>query len=215
MKKRVWIAPEGVTGSIDAEIDLDEVLYPSGERGRHDHTLEFNFTANEKNNPPTQSGIESLEIVTDIQVAPNSLPALSRGKNVVRYRDEAQGLRKVRITHIWRERTDTYAPVIPEKPIYPAEGQTISELAPHFKWEQADGDGIERYCVRIALDSLCRWPVATALEKELVCDAEWQLDAGWLNPDTAYYWRVKAMDKNGVWGDWGDVFSFRTAVDAV
>jgi hypothetical protein len=88
IKKRIWEAPEGVIGSIDAEVNLDEVLYPTGERGRHDHTLEFNFAANEKNDPPTQSGIESIEIVTDIQVAPNSLPALSRGKNVIRFRPQ-------------------------------------------------------------------------------------------------------------------------------
>ncbi|MBT5831490.1 MAG: hypothetical protein HOH77_14980, partial [Candidatus Latescibacteria bacterium] len=218
LRKRIWTAPEDVTGSIDAEVDLDDALYPTGERGRHDHTLEFNFAANEKNDPPTQSGIESIEIVTDIQVAPNSLPALSHGKNVIRYQDETQGPHKVRITHIWREQIDTHAPQAPKTPVYPTNGQTISELAPDLKWEPAhepSGDTIAQYCVRLSLDPQCRWPVATALEKELAGGAtRWKLDTGWLNPDTTYYWRIKAMANNGGWGNWGEVFNFKTALNA-
>ncbi len=72
----VWSAPEGVTGSINAEIDLDEILFPIGERGRHDYSVEFNFMADESNDPPTQSGLDEVELVTDIQVSSYSLPAL-------------------------------------------------------------------------------------------------------------------------------------------
>jgi len=35
-----------------------------------------------------------------------------------------------------------------------------------------------------------------------------QAPAGWLNPDTTYYWRVAAEDENGSIGPWSKVFSF-------
>ncbi len=211
----VWRAEDGVTGTIDAEIDLDKVLYPSGERGRHDYGIEFNFTANESNNPPTQSGLESLELVTDIQVSSNSLPALSRGRNIIRYHDETPGEHKVKITYIWRERNDNTPPTVPDAALFPSDGETIKTLSPMFKWQPASdqdkSDKIGNHYIMISFDPQCRWPVATALLKETNSGKpEWQLPDGWLNRDTTYYWKVKAQDNRGAWGDWSKIYSFKT-----
>lgn len=219
VSRMVWRAPEGAVGFIDAEIDLDDVLYPGGERGRRDYSLEFNFTANEKNDPPTQSGLEEVEMAVDIQVAPNSLPALKKGRNLIRYRDESAGPHNVKITHVWRERTDTHPPVPPRDAVHPPDGRAVKELAPLFRWSAAvdpdKGDRVDNYCIMISWDPQCRWPLATALHKWTGSGRpEWKIDAGWLNPDTMYYWKVMARDNNGVWSDWGPVFSFRTAPDA-
>jgi hypothetical protein len=201
---------------MEADIDLDKTLFPTGERGRRDWSVEFNFTANEANDPPTQSGIEEVELVTDIQVSSYSLPALSKGKNVIRYRDETPGEHKVKITHIWRERNDNTPPSPPSAAVYPANGALVKNLAPEFKWRQSQdpdkGDKIADHYIMISFDPQCRWPVATALFKVTGSGkAEWQLPDGWLNGDTMYYWKVMAQDSRGVWGDWSDVFSFRTA----
>lgn len=216
VREQVWSAPDGATGTIDAEIDLDRVLFPSGQRGRHDWTVEFNFMANESNDPPTQSGLESVELVTDIQVAPNSLPALSRGRNVIRYRDETSGEHKVRITHIWRERSDNNPPSAPTGAVYPSDGGVSESLAPEFSWSGASdrdiADTIADHWISISFDPQCRWPVATALLKVTGSgEPRWQLPEGWLNGDTTYYWKVRARDSRGVWGEWSPVFSFRTA----
>jgi len=57
--------------------------------------------------------------------------------------------------------------------------------------------------------------VASALLKVTGSDkAEWQLPEGWLNTDTAYYWKVRARDTHGAVGEWSRVFSFKTAGDA-
>ncbi len=212
----VWKAPEGQTGYMDLDVDLDELLYPGGERGRHNYAVRFEFTANVKNDPPTQSGVESLEMVTDIQCAPNSLPALSLGRNIVRYRDETPGEHKVRITHIWRERTDNHPPVAPARTVYPAIGGNVDDLAPRFQWqpavEQDRNDKITDYLFTISLDPQCRWPLATALHTQTDGGKpEFRLPEGWLNRDTSYYWKVKAQDSRGVWGGWSPVFRFSTA----
>lgn len=216
VKNIVWSVPEGVTGHIDAEIDLDKVLFPSGERGRHDYLVEFNFMADERNEPPTQSGLESVELVTDIQVSSYSLPALSKGQNMIRYRDETPGEHKVKITHIWRERSDNTPPTIPAGYIFPADGKTIESLAPVFSWQDASdedkGDDITNHCLIISFDPQCRWPVATALFKETgTGNSEWQLPEGWLNLDTTYYWKVKAQDNRGAWSEWSDIYRFKTS----
>ena len=215
VSSRVWSVPEGVTGYIDTEIDLDKVLFPRGERGRHDYGVEFNFMANEGNDPPTQSGLDALELVTDIQVSSYSLPALSKGRNIIRYRDETPGEHKVKITHIWREHNDNTPPTIPDGPLFPADGETIKTMAPVFKWQQVSdhdkGDKITNHCILISFDSGCRWPVATALFRETGSGkSEWQLPNGWLNSDTTYYWKVKARDSRGAWGEWSEIYRFNT-----
>ena len=216
VSQTVWRAPKDSSGSLQAEVDLDKVLFPSGERGRHDYSVEFNFMANEKNDPPTQSGLESVELTADIQCSSYSLPALALGHNVIRYRDETPGPHQVKITHIWRERTNTHPPAVPQKALYPADGATVKDLAPNFRWSTAldpdKGDKVENHRLIISFDPQCRWPVATALLKETASGKpEWKLDPGWLNPDTMYYWRVQAGDNNGAWSGWSQVFSFRTA----
>ncbi len=215
ISKNIWSAPEGETGTIELDVDLDETLYPTGERGRHDYTLEFLFSADRGNDPPTQTGIESVELVTEIQVAPNSLPALSRGRNIIRYRDETPGEHKLRITHIWRERSDNNPPSAPGGALYPPAGGRSRDLAPLFRWREAKdkdkGDKLANHWISISFDPQCRWPLATAMMKVTGSGrAEWKLPAGWLNRDTTYYWKVKAQDSRGVWGPWSRVYSFST-----
>lgn len=212
----VWSAPRGVTGYMDAEIKLDEVLFPRGERGRRDYAVEFNFMADESNDPPTQSGMEEVELITDIQVSTNSLPALSKGRNIIRYRDETPGEHKVKITYVWNERNDNAPPGAPDGALLPKDGESIKTLAPLFKWKSSGDpdreDEITNYNIMISLDPECRWPLATTLHKETDSgNSEWQLPEGWLNKDTSYFWKVKARDSRGVWGEWSEIYRFKTS----
>ena len=171
--------------------------------------------ADESNDPPTQSGLEAVELVTDIQVSSYSLPALSKGRNIIRYRDETSGEHKVKITHIWYEHNDNSPPSVPGGSIFPADGETITTLEPVFKWQKVSdedkGDEINNHCILISFDPQCRWPVATALYKETDSGkSEWQLPEGWLNNDITYYWKVKAQDSRGIWGEWSEIYRFNT-----
>ena len=155
LQKSVWRTAEDAKGSIDVDVDLSEVLYPQGSRGRHEYTVQFDMSANEKNDPPTQSGVESVEFITDIQVASKSLPALAKGRNVIRYRDETPGPHKVKITHVWNERTDNNPPAAPVAAVSPKNAAVSNDLAPLFRWqasvEKDKQDQIENYEIKISL----------------------------------------------------------------
>jgi hypothetical protein len=214
-EKQVWQAPDKITGSMDLEVDLDEFLYPGGKRGRHEYSVQFTFSADKKNDPPPQT-VESIQMITDFQCAPNSLPGLSLGRNIVRYRDDTPGPHKVKITHIWNERMDNHPPLPPQKAFYPGNGDGIDDLSPRFRWNAANDlnkkDKIENYLFTISFDPQCRWPVATALMRETGSGRpEWEMVEGWLNGNTTYYWKVKAQDNRGIWGCWSPIFCFKTA----
>jgi hypothetical protein len=51
-----------------------------------------------------QSGLDAVRVVVDLQLNPGSLPALSVGKNVIRYEGESGDGREVKVTCKWRER---------------------------------------------------------------------------------------------------------------
>ena len=52
------------------------------------------------------AGLDAIRIVIDLQVNPGGLPALSSGKNVIRYIDESGAGRVVKITYCWRGRIE-------------------------------------------------------------------------------------------------------------
>jgi len=59
-----------------------------------------------------------------------------------------------------------------------------------------------------------KWPLSMSFAKLIsrtsdAGTARFTLKApGELNPDQKYYWRVRAKDEKGVWGDWSDTWSF-------
>jgi len=66
-----------------------------------------------------------------------------------------------------------------------------------------------------------RWPLSPNFEKRMSLTPsrvkpEWTVPSvGLLNPDTTYYWRVRALDASGVWGPWSRTFSFQTRAAGV
>lgn len=79
------------SGSRDLEADLDSHILASGSVSSY--KVGFTLKGDAEAVPPTQSGLESFRLETDLQVSPHSLPALSLGKNIVRYRDSSGGRR--------------------------------------------------------------------------------------------------------------------------
>ena len=66
-----------------------------------------------------------------------------------------------------------------------------------------------------------RWPLSPNFEKRLSLTGskgkpQWLApDVGVLNPDTDYYWHVRALDATDVWGPWSRTFRFRTVAPGV
>ena len=199
-------------GAEQIELDMDPSIMKSEPCYRYE--IGFTLKGSAQNN--TQAGVDWFKSVTDLQVSPHSLPALSLGKNVVRYRDSTPGTKKVKLTWSWRERNDNHPPSTVTEPLSVAE---FSTLAPTLQWRPAkdvdNGDKVTDYQVQVSLRPDCGWPVSMALYRSLGSDkCEWTLPESFLNPGTAYYWRVRARDSRGAMGEWGKVFSFRTTAGA-
>jgi hypothetical protein len=160
----------------------------------------------------------------DIQIAPLSLPELTVGSNRLVYRDETAGNRRLRITHRWMERTSWHPPDPPAGPLMPRDGAVVDGTQVKFAWQKAsdpDGDAIADYRLELSAHPDMRWPLSPNFEKRISHTdsrgtATWTVpDLGLLNPQTTYYWRVKALDDQGVWGAWSSPFSFQIRAPGV
>ncbi len=201
-------------GTLEVTAQLDSFMVR--QQPLYNYEIGFSLSGSADAAPPTQSGVSHFRSVTDLQVSVHSLPALARGKNVIRYwdRSPAPG-KKVRIT--WKVRTvdDNNAPGRVSAAVSPSSGGTVASLAPILKWRAAvdvdKGDRVEDYQVLVSLFPECRWPLAMALHQNLGSPAtEWQVPEGFLNPGTTYYWKVRARDSRQAVGEWSEVFSFTT-----
>jgi len=93
-----------------------------------------------------------------------------------------------------------------------------------FRWEPPDDAGsgeMVDYHFQLSHRKDMRWPFSPNFDKlvsntESRGKAEWNTPyVGLLNPDTEYYWRVRAKNADGVWGEWSAVSSFRCAAPGV
>ncbi|HUU29992.1 MAG TPA: transglutaminase domain-containing protein [archaeon] len=206
------------SGAQDIEVDLDHNILQSAPCYNYD--IGFTLKGNAESRKPAQAGVDWFKSVTDLQVSPHSLPALSRGRNVVRYRDSSRGAaKKVRITHKWREIDDNHAPGRVTGAVSPKSSEEVNSLAPTLKWSQAKdedaGDSAADYQVLVSLRPDCRWPVSMSLYRNVgSARSEWKVPESFLNPGTAYFWKVRARDSRGAVGEWGEIFSFKTSAKA-
>jgi len=165
---------------------------------------------------PGITGVETLELTSYIQVAPNSLPTLKLGDNKIVYRDETTGARKVKITYVWEECRDNHPPKAPAGPLSPRNGSRVgTERDLVLSWKPAvdpdKGDKVTAYHLQVSYRPDCLYPVTRPLDREIEGGVNsWKFPRTWLTPRTTYYWRVRARDQKGDWGPWSPVWSFRT-----
>ena len=202
-------------GTEDVELYLDNLLL--GDECPFSYNIGVTAAGNRRNNQHAQAGLEKFRLVSDLQVSPHSLPALSPGKNIIRYRDSSPGTGKqVRITHKWQENNGNRPPEIVSQAVTSGE---VATLTPTLQWNPAvdkdKNDKVVDYQVMVSLCEDCRWPLSMSLYRNVGSDkCEWKVLESFLNPGTTYYWKVRARDSHGAEGEWGKVFSFRTADNA-
>ena len=162
--------------------------------------------------------LAKLRAELTLQMAPLSLPALHVRDNAVAYSDESAS-RHVELTHVWCERDDLIAPLAPE-PSAPSEGAAEAGTTPSLRWSDtcgSDGD----YHVRAGADPRLRRVLSPVFEK-LVSQtpskglAQWTVpEAGLLNPETTYFWQVRARSADGLWGPWSRTASFQVIAPGI
>jgi hypothetical protein len=201
-------------GTMDVDAKLDS--YMARQQPLYSYEIGFALSGNADARPATQSGVEHFKAVTDLQVSPHSLPALSRGRNVIKYQDSSpQAGKKLRVIWKYCIVDSNSAPGRVVAAVSPAAGETVTSLTPTLRWQPArdpdKGDSVTDYQVMISLFPQCRWPLAMGLYRNLGSNAiEWPIPEGFLNPGTTYYWKVRARDSRKAVGEWSEVFSFTT-----
>ncbi len=213
----IWTAQ--ATGSFDEEVIFDDKLSPR-ESAQYEYFLKVEMEAKTDKG---DVGINSIEFVTDVQMSLLGLPELELGENTIKYMDETEGERKVRITHSWVERTAWRRPSVP-KPTTPANGATVEGTLVRFGWDPPDDQGsseVEDYHFQLSHREDVRWPMSPNFDKLISKTGsrgktEWVTPyVGLMNPDTDYYWRVRAKNADGVWGEWSEAASFKCAASGV
>ncbi len=188
--------------------DLDRVFAPEG-RARYRYYLKCELSGDAR--------LRKLAIKSDVQMAPLALPEMGVGTNEFTYSDGSAGGRSVRITHEWVERSASRPPAAPAEPGFPSDGRRTEGTAITFQWRAAadpDGDAIADYHFELSSRADMKWPLSMSFAKLIsrtrdAGAARYTVPApGLLNPDTTYFWHVRAKDEKGVWGPWSPTWSF-------
>ncbi len=196
---------------VDAASDLDAHFSPGG-TARYEYRLRCELDG--------KARLKGLGIVNDVQMAPLALPAMSVGENQFVYSDQTSGVRKVRITHDWVERSASRPPDAPPAPTFPNNGGETQGDHFVFRWQppqDADGDKIADYHFELSDRPDMKWPLSPNFYRLVskTADrgkAQFTLpEAGLLAPGRKHYWRVRAKDEHGVWGPWSATWSFTPA----
>ncbi len=192
----------------DVDRNLDG-LFPANGPARYRYLLKCELSGDAR--------LRRLGILNDLQMAPLTLPGMGVGANAFTYTDETPGRRRVRITHEWVERSASRPPEPPSEPLFPRHGAAIEGTEIVFRWTPAgdpDGDAIADYHFELSDRADMRWPVSMSFAKLISRTADagrarYTLPGpGLLNPDTTYFWRVRARDGKGVWGAWSPTWRF-------
>jgi len=156
--------------------------------------------------------LRKLAVINDLQMSPFALPEMVVGNNTFAYSDQSPG-RHVKITHNWVERSSSKPALAPEAAIYPPDAGEASGTDISFRWKPADSSDSD-YQFFLSSRADMRWPLSMDFYKLIsrTADAnkpQYTLSQpGLLSPDHKYYWRVRAMSPQGVWGPWSKTWSF-------
>jgi hypothetical protein len=163
-------------------------------------------------------GIDSLYVESTFQIAKRFLPTLRLGTNSISYRDAGgEGARNVEVSVEWQETSSNRPPNKVTAPVFPAQQAAVDSLYFAFTWEAAtddDGDAIADYEFMLSDDARMLYPHSPNFNLYVSCFNEGVKpyfkvkETGWLNDGETYYWRVRAKDVRGAWGEWSDTWSF-------
>ena len=165
-------------------------------------------------------GLDSLYIENTFQISKRFLPTLKLGSNPISYQDQniEDSTRNVHIAINWKENSENNPPNKIGFPIFPLNQSEIDSLYFAFTWDIAtdnDGDMIADYEFMLADHPEMNYPLSpnfnqygSALGESTIRPYFKVKETGWLNEGKTYYWKVRAKDSRGAWGEWSDIWSF-------
>jgi len=186
------------------------IKYPAGALLRvHDRPAKYSYLVRiglHSGDEGHGANLCSLKIETDVMAAPMSLPGLRLGENAIRYTDATKGPHEVTITHLWQESDAVTPPVPPAEPIHPRPDATVRDSILTFRWPEVSG--CRAYHIQVSRRSDMKIPYRASYDV-VIKRNEWCVPfTGMFSPNVAYYWRVRAREKHGVWSPWSAVWRF-------
>lgn len=166
-----------------------------------------------------QAGLDSLRFQSRTQNSKFFLPYLTIGQNHFHFsrKDSLNGLHQIEMG--WQEEHSNHPPTISNVPVFPGIGITTDTARILFRWGNAqdpDGNYASKYhfqlsdrpdmahCLASNFDRIIN-PISPSLMAYPSFKPE---VTGFLNHGQTYYWRVRAMDSQGLWGPWTNTWSF-------
>lgn len=202
---QVWSSNE--TGDIEKYVAIDKYIDPKPTPAHYEYYVKFEFNAEDE---IANAGINAVYIETDVQMSSTALPALSVGTNEVIYRDDTDRPHQIQVTHGWNESSESAPPLPPTSPINPRDGACIE--AEFLEWQAAecpDGDTIAEYHIQVSSREDMLYPISPSFDRIIFSqNPQWDIPKGWFISGNIYFWRVRAMNKWGVWSMWSQVWSF-------
>jgi hypothetical protein len=198
--RRRWWCMEGLLKEILQGAKNDQEKALQYKKGPAKYTYFVKFT-------PGVEHLESLCIETVLMTSPHAMARLIIGSNRVDYSDDLTGPREVTITHQWRE-SDAVAPPNPRKPpVTPPDGAAVANTTVSFEWPASEDAA--RFWIQVSRYPDMRLPYRPCFDVIIDSPKHRSPFAGLFNPGQPYYWRVRACNRHGVWGDWSPVWEFR------
>ncbi|HDS73980.1 MAG TPA: T9SS type A sorting domain-containing protein, partial [Firmicutes bacterium] len=159
------------------------------------------------------TGLDSLAVVLDTQLAPESLPHVLLGTNEIRVTHESAEPVDALLTYQWREAHGVSLPPASSAPIYPADGATDVPRDGAFRWTPVVHDSVNLYELEISEYPDMRYPIGPDGNRILWTHFTSNITSytvpmpSRFESGRTYYWRVRAGKYNRWWGPWSDVWS--------
>ncbi len=208
---QIWTS--SLTGSFSDSLNLYNLIDTKNTKACYSYYLKFIVKAN---SGKLSAGLDSLSIKSMFQISRFFLPRLKLGDNSINYSDQS-GSRNLDINILWNESNENNPPDSNITPVFPTDESNINSLKFNFEWtipSDFDGDEIIDYEFELSDRSDMRFPLSpnfnryiSTLHQPIQSKFEIPYD-GLLNAGTTYYWRVRAKDEHGNWGNWSSIFSF-------
>ncbi len=218
--ERIKIASIKDPGITDIDTNLRQYLKVSEYRQVMPFTYKYVLTfVFYKTDSASFMGLDSIYLKNTFQISKKFLPTLRLGKNDVNYSDSGGNpTRNLKVDIKWKESYENRPPFPPLVPVFPLDKYDIDSLYFSFIWEPAtdpDGDEIADYEFFLSNRPDMKFPLSPNFSQYVSAFNTGNIlpmfkvkETGWLNDGEIYYWRVRAKDSRGAWGEWSPTWTF-------